>query len=628
MNHLEMRINSAKSIGKDGRRFHDILANTGQAMESGTEQDVNNIYVMGTDGKLIRVADLATDPEAQTETYTVVAQADHGEYHAETGEFVPTVEKQFGSCRVWLEKDGLHARMYYAEDDELADHLWAIAEDASYSTGSTVYPDGYDGADNHIDGFVEILREISMVTTGNDPRTLTLAYLKTEAQGAQGAAEVGDKNNNNNKETKMNKNLNALSDDDKAEIKDLIKEALTAADAEVETPAEETETTAEETTEETTETEAPATPDTQGEAATETNKLHMPIVVVNNNVKQSASAEKKAQNWLHSNEGKAAFNAAFKNAGGRFNAAFATEWMDAVKSHMRVNGITGLPTPAPVQEMYFSTLKGADGILNHVRSTGLKSYRVTSFAADQTAETGRAHGHSKGDTKINQQVTAASRSVLPRMIYKRQEIDATEAYDNPFIMDFTAQELVDLIIREQERAIVIGDGRTAPAEGQPDYRMFDGTRGYYSIKADAAAASGIGSQLATTITTRAGETLKDAVLRARYTIRTDGALIVVAKADAVTDLVLAKDKDGRPLYQGTPEEILGVTRVYAPSWMDNDTNEAYVIVEGAYYEVGETGINAHPDFDTSTNVNILLDETMRGGSLAKHLSAVAIVAGS
>ena len=627
MNHLEMKINSAKSVGKDGRRFHDILANTGKTMESGYAQDVNNLYVMGTDGNLIRIADLNTDPEKQTETYTVVAMADHGEYHPETEEMRPTVEKQFGSCRVWLEDDGLHARMYYADDDELADHLWAIAEDASYSTGSTFYPDGYDGADNHIDGEVEILREISMVTAGNDPRTLTLAYLKAAAEGATGAAKANDKNNtNDNKETKMNKNLNALSEEDKAEIKALIKEGLDAAAA----STEEADTEAEETTEateEATETEAPEAPADGGEATTETNSLHMPIVVVNNAVKQSSTSSKK-ENWLFSNDGRKAFNEAFKNAGGRFNGTFASEWMNACKAHMRVNDITGLPTPAPVQELYFSTLKKGDGILNHVRATGLKSYRVTSFAADQTNETGRAHGHKKGDTKANQTVTAASRSVLPKMIYKRQEIDATDAYDNPYIMDFTAQELVDSIILEQERAIVIGDGRSEPAEGKPDYRMFDGTRGYYSIKADASAVSGIGTQLAKTISFQTGDNLKDAVQRARYQIKTEGALIVVAKSTAITDLVLAKDKEGRYLFQGTPEEILGVSRVYAPSWMDGDSNDAYVIVEGAYYEVGQTGVNAHPDFDTSKNVNILLDETMRGGSLTKHISAVAITSGS
>ena len=106
----------AKSGAKQ-RRFRNILANSGQVMESGEVRDIANLYVMGYDGELYRIADLNKDPEAQTERYSVKAQADHGEIV--DGEIVPTIEKQFGSCRVWLEEDGLHARMYFADSDPL-----------------------------------------------------------------------------------------------------------------------------------------------------------------------------------------------------------------------------------------------------------------------------------------------------------------------------------------------------------------------------------------------------------------------------------------------------------------------------------------------------------------------------
>ena len=115
------------------RRFRNILANSGQVMESGEVRDVRNLYVMGFDGKLYRIAELDKNPDKQTEKYAVKAQADHGEII--DGEIVPTIEKQFGSCKVWLEDDGLHARMYFADNDKLADHAWAISEDASYSIG-------------------------------------------------------------------------------------------------------------------------------------------------------------------------------------------------------------------------------------------------------------------------------------------------------------------------------------------------------------------------------------------------------------------------------------------------------------------------------------------------------------
>ena len=74
----------------------------------------------------------------------------------------------------------------------------------------------------------------------------------------------------------------------------------------------------------------------------------------------------------------------------------------------------------------------------------------------------------------------------------------------------------------------------------------------------------------------------------------------------------------------TIENLLRVTRVYTPQWMDEDSNDAYLVVDKAYKIIGQSQINTHADFDTSTNENILLDETPRGGALGEYKSAVAI----
>ena len=49
------------------RRFRNILANSGRVMESGEVRDIANLYVMGTNGELYRIADLNTNPDKQTE---------------------------------------------------------------------------------------------------------------------------------------------------------------------------------------------------------------------------------------------------------------------------------------------------------------------------------------------------------------------------------------------------------------------------------------------------------------------------------------------------------------------------------------------------------------------------------
>lgn len=147
--HYQAHIQLNDSNAAKSRRFRNILANSGEILESGEIRDIQHLYVMGKDSQLYAIADLNRNPDKQSEIYSVKAQADHGEL--KDGELVPTIEKQFGSCKVWLEDDGLHARMYFANEDRLADHAWAISEDASYSTGIDWFPEGYYGAGNEIE---------------------------------------------------------------------------------------------------------------------------------------------------------------------------------------------------------------------------------------------------------------------------------------------------------------------------------------------------------------------------------------------------------------------------------------------------------------------------------------------
>lgn len=608
-------VEDAAAKAKTQRRYHDILANSGEVMESGTQRDLANMYVMGTNGELYRIADLNTDPEKQTEQYSVRAQADHGEEVEWSDLPIPTIEKQFGSCRVWMEKDGLHARMYFAENDALADHAYAIARDAGFSVGCYCYPEGYDTQSKHYDGYLEILREISMVVTGNDPRAKTLDHLQLTQEGATGAAEA-DGEISTNKEKTMNKVVNALSEDDKAEVKALVKAALAEAEAveeaeettEVEAPAEEA------TTEET-----PAT-DGEGQAAESKDSLHMPIVVVRDRVAHQGNVATVTKDWLTSKAGHQAFADTLKSVG-HFGGAFDALWRQEVSKHMSLDGITGLPTPVPVEQIFVDVLDKSDGIISHFRNLNSKSFRVKTLYPDND-EAGRAKGHTKGETKQFQAMTSLYRDVLSRMIYKKLDLDAMEIYENPELIDFRARELVEAWVREIERGAFIGDGRSSAS---PDLRIFDGTRGIQPISTDTAASSGIGTYLATSVA--AGTNFYNSVMNAKAKIRTEGRQYIVAKSSTVTALKTTILANGSYLIApgNSVESILDVSRVYTPSWMDNDsTNDAYLVVDGAYALIGETSPTSRSSFDTTTNTDVLLVEGPRGGSLVSYRGAVAI----
>lgn len=631
------------------RRFRNILANSGRVMESGEVRDIANLYVMGTNGELYRIADLNTNPDKQTEQYTVQAQADHGEIV--DGELVPTIEKQFGSCKVWLEEDGLHARMYFADGDPLADHAWAISQDASYSIGMEWYPEGYYGTGYDIDQPIGILREISMVLTGNDPRAKTIDQKPEEAEG-QGAAEDGTGNQNNQTEEEQVANTtdNLTPDENVALKRALVEELSQVVDKfTTEAPESETEPTAdsldaEEAPEaaepQTEEAKAEEAPEAEAEEAEEseedpeeetteqeetkvaetTDTLNSPVTVIKDKaVAQEAAAVK--YDWLHSEAGHKAFADTLKSVG-RLGASFDAAWRAEAQKHMSLDGISGLPNPAPVEQYFVDALEKSDGIISRFEFIAAKSFRVNVLTSDS-----RAAGHKKGDTKANQSVTNQVRDALVKMVYKRLDLDATELYENPWLIDFRSRELVEAIIAEIERAAIIGDGRQAPSGTDPDYRLFDGTRGLYSILADATAASGIGTELATSVTVNGN--LYDGVATAKGQIRTEGGQFIVAKSQVITDMRLAKTTGNGYLIQpgARLEDILGVERIYTPSWMDNASVDAILVVNRAYKHGGERNIRVRADFDTSTNTDILLDETPRWGTLAAKKSAVAITLG-
>lgn len=622
-----------KDAKSDTKRYRNILANSGEIMESGEVRDLDSLYVMDRGGKLIKISDLNTNPDEQTEDYAVQAQADHGEIVE--GMLIPTIEKQFGSCKVWLEDDGLHARMFFAEGDALADHAWAISEHASYSIGVDWYPQGYYGTGYEIDQPIGILREISMVLTGNDPRAKTIDSKEIEAE-AQGSAETDDGANNNNEEQdSMANTKDELTRDERDALLARLSEVVDEFTANA--PEDETEPTVQESKDDV---EAPAEPEKVEEDAEEVveedgeqeaeqeNKEEtkdmktMPTVVVKDAVKQETAVAQT--DWLYTQEARQKF-ADVLRAHGSMDSAFNAAWRAEAAKHTSLDGITGLPIPANVEQMFEVALEKSDGIISHFRNINTKSFRVNLLnAVDDDA--GRAAGFKKGDTKSNQELADTYRDILNIMVYKKLDLDAMEVYENPELIEIRAQELVDAIIVEIERAAIIGDGRTQPGSGDPDRRMFNSPRGFYSIKADAAAVSGFGSLVASTITAEAGDNLYDTVVKARGQIRAEGGQYIVAKASAITALLTAKANGQYLIAPGSRiEDFLNVERVYTPAWMENDDeNDAYLIVDGAYAMIGENGIRTRADFNTDTNQDVLLAETPRGGSLARYKSAVAI----
>lgn len=624
-------LKDAKS--SEERRFRNILANSGQIMESGEIRDLDNLYVMGRDGKPIAIKTLNTNPDKQTEEYTVKAQADHGEI--KDGELVDTIEKQFGSCKVWLEEDGLHARMYFANDDRLADHAFAISEDASYSTGIDWYPDGYYGVGLNIEEPIGILREISMVLTGNDPRAKTIDHKEVEATRAKGSevveTEDGEKTNENG-ESEMTKTQDELTPKENTVMKqklaeDLVEKVAEVVDefttdvpeSEVQPTARENESVAEESkdSEETPEVAEPAPAETHDSVVHNININFRDRAVKNETpvVSKDVKAEAKKARY-----------AAIKDALKASNFKFDQKFNSVLESK---DAVTGLGAPLNITNMFTEAMEHNDGILSyiyHIGGTNGRGLRNNALAG--TADYGNeAAGFKKGDTKQDEAIVNTIRVAYDKMIYKKLSLDAMEIYENPELLEFRSRELLDQILLSIERAIFIGDGRTAPAGSNPDLRMFDSTTntGLFPIAADCAAQSGYGTLVASTYTVKANDNLYDGVVGARQWIRSEGDQILVVKPSVLTEAFQAKVGNRYLIEPGaTAEDIFRVARVFAPMWMEYADDDAYLLVRNGYTTTGERNPRVYPFFDVSTNQNILLNEMPIGGTLTKYKSAAAI----
>lgn len=630
---IEAKVVDAKSTAE--RRYRNIVANSGLEMESGEVRELDILHVMTHDGKLVNVNDLAKDPAKQTESYSVKAATNHGHIDPTIGALVVDVEDIIGDCKVWTEEDGLHARMYFANDDPKADHAWAVSENASYSIGTEWYPDGYYGAGLEIEEPVGILREISMVSVGNDPRAKTIDNKSDKgAEGTVGAVV----NTNDNGGSNMIKKLDELTPDEREAMGRRIAEVID--DFTTDAPESQTEPTARESKDAEGEveaeapTEAPAE-DAEAEAKEEKKDvLNMPITVIQkSDAKQEVTAVKTAD-WRLSQEATGKF-AELAGKYKKFDSRFSAAWEAELREHnaSTTDGITGLALPVDGRSLFVNAIENGTTdsarIIGHFRNLGGKSYLIQlieAVGAANGAETARAHGFKKGDSKINQELNATPRSIYNKMVYKKLDLDALEAYENPELIQIRAEELVNLWYAEIARAAIIGDGRVAPGENEPDYRMFDGTRGFYSMVADATAEEGFGSAMATAVTVPVGSNLYDASVLADSAITAEGRMIAVAKKSIITDYRQAKKANGD--YVVAPgarvEDSLGVSALYTPSWMNFANVDVVFFKENTYGLTGEANPTMRPDFDTTLNQDILLVEGPRGGSLIAKNAAAAL----
>lgn len=307
---------------------------------------------------------------------------------------------------------------------------------------------------------------------------------------------------------------------------------------------------------------------------------------------------------------------------------------NAWKEHLSVKaGVTNPEVflPAPLITAIQDAFDEGGEIWNRVRKVGADVWNAAwDTETDPHDNDGRARGYNRDDEadKAEQVLTFDSRILRPQFVYKYITLnkeDIKEQRSTGALVTYVLAELPRRIVREVERAIVLGDGR-APGS---DYKIKEGNpRGFYPIVLDALSNGYFGSSV-----TADPALLPKSIAQAKDAIRTGGEVVVIAKKGFSTDARFVTDNTGKLLYPlGTrATDVFDVATVIEPDWFDDTSSptvDAIVVVLDAYVVVGDTTIEGFQNFILKTNKQEYLQEIWAGGGLTGRKAAVALTNGA
>lgn len=291
--------------------------------------------------------------------------------------------------------------------------------------------------------------------------------------------------------------------------------------------------------------------------------------------------------------------------------------MKAWENVARSKGVTGdAILPSYIEQIFFKAWEDHYEQLGTFRRTNVLS---GSIYAMSTAD--RALGHKKGDPKAEQTVSDIRRDYKSKIVYKKLSIDLQDLIDDQSgeLLRFRTEELATRTDDEIVRAVVFGDGRTAPAAGQPDYRIFDGTRGPWSMVNDLNNAGTAGSFSAAVATVIANDASDNAYTKAVKTLGAvrggAGRKILVAGEGFTESLLLTTKANGELLFApGTNMQDLLNAYIFESPYMAGSGYDMIAYREGSYLlAMGDVMVRTM--FDLNFNTDVMLHERAVGGSI-------------
>lgn len=322
-------------------------------------------------------------------------------------------------------------------------------------------------------------------------------------------------------------------------------------------------------------------------------------------VKAQPAQAVSSSDYLKSKEALKDFrNIVLKNHRGS-NDKIMKEWAENLSS----KAITGDAfLPSRIEQIMFKTWVDNDDVLSTFRQLGVRAGAV--YAMKATAN-GTAQAHTKGATKVNQELESVRRDIKALGIYKKLPIDLQDLFDDESgeLLAFRVEELAGRVAHAIAVGAIFGG-------------YINNGRGLNAMAADLAAAAtdDFSGAVATVVTAEATDTELDKAIRVLGAVKGDRKVLIVPEGWR-TQIALLKNANG--YYLGDPEEILGA-RIFEFAEASASNYEMIAYAEGSYVIAGEANATTRTDFDLNTNQDVMLVERYVGGSATGYKTVAGI----
>lgn len=283
------------------------------------------------------------------------------------------------------------------------------------------------------------------------------------------------------------------------------------------------------------------------------------------------------------------------------------DWLDAIRSSRNNHAAFDKAWGAILSKNNVSFEEGAEGAympeavrgkiedawnkqfnwLNKLNNTGAKAYKTRSNESDQDAETSRAKGHTKGNTKTEQTLTFNAKTVTAQFIYKLIYLDNETIWnDDGKLVDYITNELFTQWMYEVQRAILVGDGRLSNSPhkiNSVESILRSATDAYVTVD-----------------NVNASNDLFDEIMnKVILPINTDdgsGIILFMSKADKMSLRRTVLASGGSPIYISDDElkARLGVDDIIEVSYLAGSSVKVIGMRPSKYVTVG----SINPRFDT------------------------------